>query len=340
MIDIEQFKTELTSYFRSLAGVKAVGDYWFGIDPKSKPYGVQLYAGQVLSRSSYETHWNFVSGGHRTIVSEAEWQTYVTTYGHCPWFSYGDGSTTYRMPLIKDVHPEFVSALIKAGQYIEAGLPNITAGNIGRDNDDWPPTGAAFAGTTTSYVGYSSGSNGSIRNFDASLSNHIYGNSDTVQPPSINMLIGEYVFSTIAPIGVATEEVIQESIRQLEEQIANTVRSVNGVTADVDGNVAINFMPDYSAGVTHTASQTEAEFTAPSNGVVTVDFAGFNDVYCYLKINGQIMFNKTSNGSNFIIGATGEYQVNKGDVVTYKNGYNSSSFAATASLVFYPIKGV
>ena len=144
---------------------KSVGDLWMGFDSKSKPANVQLYAGQLLSRASYEAHSAFVLGGNRTVLSESEWQARVSADGFCPLYSSGDGSTTYRMPLIKGVHPEFVAALAEAGQYKKAG-----------------------------------------GSFDASKSNPIYGNSDTVQPPSVTCVLGEYVVGSVAVIGEADAE--------------------------------------------------------------------------------------------------------------------------------------
>lgn len=81
-----------------------------------------------------------------------------------------------------DTHP--------AGTTVEAGLPNITGKFGGTQADDvGPATGAIY--TVTSYdvlqegIGYSKMS---LR-FDASRSNHIYGASDTVQPPAYCLYI-------------------------------------------------------------------------------------------------------------------------------------------------------
>lgn len=219
----EQLKAELESYLKKLAGVMPIGYYWFGIDPKSKPAGVQIYSGQLLSRSAYQKHWEFVSGGHRTILKETEWQSMVEEQGFCPYFSDGDGSTTYRMPLVKGVHPKFVSALLEAGGYTEAGLPNIT-GLAGIQNlggcGFMPAMDDAFvSGGTSNYAiqnPITSGYTTHKLKLDASRSNPIYGNSDTVQPEAISILIGEYVIGTIAEIGEANAESLLASVTQLE----------------------------------------------------------------------------------------------------------------------------
>lgn len=73
------------------------------------------------------------------------------------------------------------------GSTIEAGLPNITGSQSGVDARV-PMTSLGALYTTTDSSNNRLPNNGtyttSIINFDASLSNPIYGNSDTVQPPA------------------------------------------------------------------------------------------------------------------------------------------------------------
>lgn len=210
---------------------KSVGDLWIGCDSNSVPANVQLYAGQLLNRSSYSVHSAMVLGGKRTVVTETEWQAYVTANGFCPYYSSGDGSTTYRMPLVKNVHPQFVAALADAGQYKEAGLPNIT-GTLGISNGSATPTGA-FAKTTTEDWNLAGGGNNvTVKgSFDASRSNAIYGNSDTVQPPSLTFLIGEYVVGTVATIGEADAESLLASITTLESGVGALQNNVGRASA-------------------------------------------------------------------------------------------------------------
>ena len=87
------------------------------------------------------------------------------------------------------------------GKYVEAGLPNIT--------------GSLYVNSSTRTAGYANNSTGSFypteienpsldggsiygngwskQNFDASLSNSIYGNSNSVQPPATQMYLYFYV---------------------------------------------------------------------------------------------------------------------------------------------------
>lgn len=80
------------------------------------------------------------------------------------------------------------------GNTVEAGLPNITGhaplhtnANVHKNYDY---TGSALYRTNKSagYYEASEGTTGDITYFDASRSNPIYGNSDTVTPPSTRLI--------------------------------------------------------------------------------------------------------------------------------------------------------
>lgn len=104
----------------------------------------------------------------------------------------GDGSTTFNLPRSEDLLFQGASTTNPVGTYKTAGLPNIE----GEINFDWQEEGVtysgAFADTTQSGSRRIAGNGGtgvfgvkaSLLKFDASDSNSIYGNSDTVQPPA------------------------------------------------------------------------------------------------------------------------------------------------------------
>lgn len=195
---------------------KSVGDLWFGFDPMSKPANVQTYEGQLLSRAAYVAHSAFVLGGRRKVLSEDAWQEYVAEKGFCPFYSSGDGSTTYRMPLMDGVHPKFVAAWAEAGQYVEAGLPNITGtfAAEARLGSSAPKGAFYYTGKTTE--GAVGGGTDHIVGLDASRSSPVYGNSDSVQPPAVTMVVGEYVVGSVAVVGEADSESLLASVTHLE----------------------------------------------------------------------------------------------------------------------------
>jgi hypothetical protein len=60
--------------------------------------------------------------------------------------------------------------------------------------------------------------------FDAHRSTHIYGQSDTVQPPAINMIVGEYVVSGISEIDIVTSNEIIKGIDALQADVGKVVK--------------------------------------------------------------------------------------------------------------------
>ena len=114
--------------------------------------------------------------------------------------AFGGDDTTFAVPNLTD---RFIQGGTNVGEYVEAGLPNITGEakfrpisdassvmtnlNTGVFSESNPYTKlsnnefySAGTGNQCSSVG--------VLDFDASKSNAIYGNSDTVQPPSVVLL--------------------------------------------------------------------------------------------------------------------------------------------------------
>jgi hypothetical protein len=108
------------------------------------------------------------------------------TYGE------GNGATTFNLPNAID---KFFEGSDTAGTEIEAGLPNIT-GQIGLRNQMQYSTSPVYDGPfyqISSHYTNNAGDGGTGSNlvqigFDASRSNPIYGNSETVQPEAITQL--------------------------------------------------------------------------------------------------------------------------------------------------------
>lgn len=116
--------------------------------------------------------------------TEEEWQALKTQYGEVPCFVIDKSAETIRLPLI--VNPiKGVTDLSQLAKMIEAGLPNITGNLIDLIGGINSSSNGAFVQTRKEngkLYGTNSGPNWTDFNFDASKSNSIYGNSDTVQP--------------------------------------------------------------------------------------------------------------------------------------------------------------
>jgi hypothetical protein len=103
-------------------------------------------------------------------------------------FGVGDGSTTFNVPDLRDKTIQGRNANQTIGESLEAGLPNITGYFSLSPNPDYTGASGCFrsrgGGGQRADFG-PTGSYPSGANFDASKSNAIYGNSDTVQPPAL-----------------------------------------------------------------------------------------------------------------------------------------------------------
>ncbi len=103
------------------------------------------------------------------------------------YYGAGDGSTTFNLP---NTVARFLEGGVGAGTYYEAGLPNITGQYYAVVGGGITVNGA-FTGSWEDSSGQTSGGGGYNRVHlvvDASKSNSIYGNSDTVQPPAVTVI--------------------------------------------------------------------------------------------------------------------------------------------------------
>lgn len=127
--------------------------------------GWLLCNGQAVSRTEYSDLFNTIG----------------TLYGD------GDGSTTFNVPNLINRFIQGTSE--NAGVTKEAGLPNITGKIfIGCYIPDTWQSGALYQLEDPDPAGtWTVGDNPDGLGFDASRSNSIYGNSNTVQPPAVQI---------------------------------------------------------------------------------------------------------------------------------------------------------
>jgi len=143
---------------------------------------VQAYAGNTLPNG-----WLLCDGSAVSRTDYAELYAVIgDTYGA------GDGSTTFDLPNLVD---KFIQGNAVAGTEHSAGLPNITGylsdsyGNTGDFLDangafHFPEGKNSYRFIRTTDSNFRASNNVYI---DASRSSSIYGNSNTVQPPSVTM---------------------------------------------------------------------------------------------------------------------------------------------------------
>lgn len=148
--------------------------------------------GVAYNRITYSELWNYVQSRPNLVISEEEWQAkYTETNGKfVPYYSSGNGTTTFRTPLLS-AYIKGADSVDNVGSYLSAGLPNIEGTYKGVLSYNWRGTGVTKGAlyddgsVRTDGTAMSGERDWNSLNFDASRSNPIYGNSDTVQPESM-----------------------------------------------------------------------------------------------------------------------------------------------------------
>ena len=241
--------------------VHSMGEWWFSIDG-TIPAGGLPHLGQLCSRDAYGQFWIWRET-KGNVVTDAEWLAYADAHdGVCPYYSSGDGSTTFRTPRYSDAFLKVVQATANAGLYTQAGLPNITGEFYGRQTS---LVGyGAFYNINNLYGGLTAvGSENNGIRFDASRSSNIYGRSDTVTPKNVGMLVGVYAVGAIGTIGTVEAEDLLNAITTLETAKADVnAGNFSSVGRDVLSRLG---MPGLRY-VDIPLGADQAVYTAPANG--------------------------------------------------------------------------
>lgn len=252
----EEYKVALAEALRKLVGIMPVGAEWCRAIGKGAPKGGIAYLGQSVTRAMYSDLWDYVQTELAdSLIEESEWQTLFTSQnGNVPYYSKGDGSTTFRMPCISG-YIKGATTLAEVGSYTKEGLPEI-AGAIG-NFDVWGFGNAAVRhaegafylsggqnslGRSVTIQSQSTSPDYRVASFNASRFNPIYGNSTHVTPETVTVLFGVYAIGTVVSIGEATEEGILADLGNINNQLTNLnttyVRTIDHHEA-VDNNVTV-----------------------------------------------------------------------------------------------------
>lgn len=195
------------------------------------PEGAFLLNGQVIYNCStlYPEFYQYVTSnnGIRKITSSA-YESELSAIGMCGGFVVDSENGSIRLPNISNGFIEGSNGS-NIGNTLDAGLPNITGSSsvsFRTINAATDPEGKGAGAIRC----YNSGKNvpdagntfyDSKISFDASLSNSIYGNSNTVQPKSVCYSVCIQVFNTTTSLSY------QEST-----QLASEMQGKAGVNAD------------------------------------------------------------------------------------------------------------
>ena len=235
-------------------------------------------------------------------------------------FGAGDGETTFNLP---NLIGRFAEGSATPGTVKEAGLPNITGSSSveGAINN----SSSAESGPFTYWRDIDSIFNTSVSathhlggiNFDASRSNPIYGNSDTVQPPALTLLPCIKAFDAAVDSGLI-------DITELANEVAGKAdTNLSNLSATGKAKAAHLAMPS-DTGIEISIPSSGSTITAPADGYITLTGTagnqnGFVNLYSAGGIGSMVSMPATFAGKALL-------PVKKGKVVTigYMNLSNAS----------------
>ena len=140
--------------------------------------------GSEYTQAQFPNLYNeWLVGGKLKTCTYTEYSNMLTTYGQCPMWALDTTNKKFKVPTIKDgAVVQQAMSNSEIGKAYNAGLPNIT-GSVSSGHGYLLSGDGAFTALTSSRDWQGTGSASALTNFDfdASRSNPIYGNSDTVQ---------------------------------------------------------------------------------------------------------------------------------------------------------------
>lgn len=197
---------------------------------QTPPDGAIQCNGATYNRTLYADFFAYASS-KGWVKTEAEWQRLASANGgYCPYYSTGDGSTTFRTPKFAPFM-QVAIASGNVGDYHEAGIPNITgttSATRGGTSGFTRATGAFNHSTLAlnsekliggGYATSSSSSTDTIETFDSSRVSRVYGKSETVQPESHEWMICVVVAGKATNIGSVDVGNVMSAVAQVQTQV-------------------------------------------------------------------------------------------------------------------------
>ena len=326
------FTTDVTvkkvlNYLKSSGGGRLPLGHLFAWPFQTPPDGAIQCNGAEYNRALYADFFAHASS-KGWVKTESEWQQIASANGgFCPWYSDGDGSTTFRTPKFAPFMQVAIASR-NVGKYHQAGLPDITGSisvsggesDLSRTTGTLVSSGALTASSlcTTRLAGYveCNGRHWSTRSFSANDSDKTYARSSTVQPESSEWMICVVVFGVATNIGSTDVGNVMSAVAQVQAEIESIRKIIENITKFA--------APDYASEVTIAANTPT---TIQSNGFLRyrIVHTGTGGKERKITINGVELQVSADNWST----DRGILPVLKGDIVSH-NGVDN--------LVFYPAR--
>lgn len=160
-----------------------------------------LFTGETIASADtiYPDFYNWVTEHTELQATAEEYETAITNYGECPKYVVSDGSL--RLPKLTNYikMANTAEGITQEG----AGLPNITFANV--------MVGTNSGMQSEGIAPYGSNAGATVK-LDASVSNSIYGNSDTVTPASTTLYPWVFAYNASVPASTAQATEFQEGL--------------------------------------------------------------------------------------------------------------------------------
>ena len=283
--------------------------------------GVASAKGGELKKVSFNASEVIFGYENSLFVTEEQWQMSVANYGVCGKFVHSESGV--RLPKVTG----FIEGTLDSGalgDLVEAGLPNITGTFFNAQEREYvglsyEPTGAFYrvaqAGNGVE------GENGWFETIglDASLSNKLYGKSNTVQPQSIK----GYLYIVLA---TTTKTNVQVNIDNVVTELNNKIdKDLTNVSQEGAANLIDWIYPDWTAKLN---LNTGVDNPIETKGWVLMKNNSLDNITGY--INGIEVFRNYGLGGKWEDYNSLSFPVNTGDVVRLNGG----------TLLYFPCKGV
>lgn len=192
---------------------------------KTPPDGAIQCNGSTYNRALYKDFFTYATS-KGWVKTESEWQNIASANGgYCPYYSQGNGSTTFRTPKFAPFM-QITAAGSSVGNYHMAGLPNITGrSDLGGIYSHVSFNGAILTeknvGDATGATHHSAGGDQRVKiTFNASKSSSVYGRSGTVQPESNEWMICVVVAGQATNIGSVDVGNVMSAVAQVQASVS------------------------------------------------------------------------------------------------------------------------
>ena len=230
----------------SLRVVQATKNPYIGYYNKSVSFSGSIDINKSYIKINNELWWEAGlirqnENGHKyyNIINKSQIDSIYNTYGIADFYGVDEENKRIFLPRNK-YFQQLTDDTTKVNKLVEAGLPNITGEYSNTSRAELYPAGSmTFKGalqqgasnkntvsTANNYTGYGF-------KFDASASNPIYGNSDTVQPQSSLKLLYYCVGNTKADTSwVNIVAQVDEGVKEIYDQKAEVLQEIEDLRQD------------------------------------------------------------------------------------------------------------